>query len=605
MMHDQPLILSFADIHASDIPLVGGKGANLGELTNAGFPIPPGFCLTTTAFQQFVDACPQMSELYDLLDTVTRDDVEKARDVGQQVRQTLSQVAIPTHIIDVIKQNWQTIGATEAYAVRSSATAEDLPGASFAGQQDTYLNIIGESALLDAIRNCWISLFTDRAILYRCRNGFPHRQVLLSVVVQQMIMSEMSGILFTADPLTGHRHTLAIDASYGLGEALVSGLVTPDTYRVDKRTDTIIDRQISDKQIAIFPEKEGGVRQENLSEAQRHQTVLTDAQILNLAEMGKRIETHYGSPQDIEWAMKNGQVYLLQARPITSLYPIDGLQSPDDRLHIFFSMGHQQNMTNAMSPMGLSVIQCVIPGSREDQIGSPYVHVDGDRLFLDVTSLLHHPILRKGVMNGTSQFDVLAPQALQIAMQRPEFQGSHGIAFSFSAIRNLLMMLYRIQAALWWQDLTGFVHQVDDRIAQHVQRVTDELAAIPSGEAKILAIIRIITSLVQVVLFWAPQFAAGELAKHLLPRFASNRVDADDIEAVSLGLTGNAVVEMNLALGDLADTARTSPQLIALFDSFGNDSRAWLAQASQIENSEPFLNALADFLTNYGARGSS
>ncbi len=176
---------------------------------------------------------------------------------------------MPPDIAQAIRQQWQAIGADQAYAVRSSATAEDLPDASFAGQQDTYLNIIGEAALLDAVRRCWVSLFTDRAILYRCQNNFPHRDVQLSVVVQQMVMAEISGILFTADPLTGHRHTLTIDASFGLGEALVSGLVSPDAYRVDKRTRTIIDRQIADKQIAIFPEKDGGTRQETLSPAQR------------------------------------------------------------------------------------------------------------------------------------------------------------------------------------------------------------------------------------------------------------------------------------------------------------------------------------------------
>ncbi len=158
-------------------------------------------------------------------------------------------------------------------------------------------------ALLDAIRRCWVSLFTDRAILYRAQNNFPHRDVQLSVVVQQMIMSETSGILFTADPLTGHRHTLTIDASFGLGEALVGGLVSPDAYRVDKRKRVILDRQIADKLIGIFPEKGGGTRQVTLSEAQRKQTVLTDMQILALADLGSRIEAHYGIPQDIEWAI--------------------------------------------------------------------------------------------------------------------------------------------------------------------------------------------------------------------------------------------------------------------------------------------------------------
>ena len=266
--------------------------------------------------------------IYKQLDTITTNDVDAVRSVGEQIRQKLLTVPMPADIVEAVKQAWQDTGVEHAYAVRSSATAEDLPDASFAGQQDTYLNIIGEAALLDAIRRCWVSLFTDRAILYRAQNNFPHRDVQLSVVVQQMIMSETSGILFTADPLTGHRHTLTIDASFGLGEALVSGLVSPDAYRVDKRTRVILDRQIADKLIGIFPEKDGGTRQVTLSEAQRKQTVLTDMQILALADLGSRIEAHYGIPQDIEWAIADGEVYLLQARPITSLYPIDGLEIP-------------------------------------------------------------------------------------------------------------------------------------------------------------------------------------------------------------------------------------------------------------------------------------
>ncbi len=214
-----PFSLSFSDIRATDLPLVGGKGANLGEMTHAGFPVPSGFCLTTVAFQKFMDAYPDSDSLYNLLDRVTTDDVENVRRVGQRVRQILLDVSMPENIADAVLQSWQEIGTEHSYAVRSSATAEDLPDASFAGQQDTYLNIIGEINLLDAIRRCWVSLFTDRAILYRNQNEFPHREVQLSVVVQKMVMSEISGILFTADPLTGHRHTLTIDASFGLGEA--------------------------------------------------------------------------------------------------------------------------------------------------------------------------------------------------------------------------------------------------------------------------------------------------------------------------------------------------------------------------------------------------
>lgn len=606
MTQQKPFILSFIDIRAADLPLVGGKGANLGELAHAGFPVPSGFCLTTAAFQQFIDACADAADLYALLDTVTSDDVESARQVGQHVRQTLLNVPMPQAVVQAIRQQWQQEGTDHAFAVRSSATAEDLPDASFAGQQDTYLNIQGETNLLDAIRRCWVSLFTDRAILYRCQNQFPHQEVQLSVVVQQMVMAEMSGILFTADPLTGHRHTATIDASFGLGEALVSGLVSPDAYRVDKREHIIIDRQIADKQIAIFPKKDGGTRQETLSEAQRSQTVLTDAHILELADMGNQVESHYGSPQDIEWAIVAGQIYLLQARPITSLYPSEGFQSPDDSLHIFFSGGHQQMMTNAMSPLSLSIMQCIIPGSRgQNGIESAYGSVSGGRLFLDITRALRHPLLRKIVLAGLSQFNALAPEMLQIVMQRPEFRRPHGLSLSYSQLRSVLHMAYRILSTLWWRDLTGSVEEVDKRVAQQIKDVKAKINGVPAGKSQIRVMINVLNSLLFVVINWAPQFIAGEIAKRLMVRLGRKWADPDNLEAMSLGLPGNVVTEMNLAVGDLADTARRSPQLAAFFNALGNDSQTWLAQAAQIKDSGPFFQAWELFMDQYGARGPS
>lgn len=606
MTQEKPLILSFTNLRVTDLPLVGGKGANLGELTRAGFPVPPGFCLTTAAFQQFIDTCPDAVDLYAALNTVRPDDVETARQVGEQVRKTLLTVPVPPAIVQVVQQQWQQVGTNHAYAVRSSATAEDLPDASFAGQQDTYLNIIGEEALLDAVRRCWISLFTDRAILYRSKNHFPHEDVKLSVVVQQMVMSEMSGILFTADPLTGHRHTTTIDASYGLGEALVSGIVSPDAYRVDKRNRIIIERQIADKQIAIYPEKEGGTRQETLSDAQRTQTVLTDTQILALADMGIRVEQHYGVPQDIEWAIAADQIYLLQARPITSLYPIDGLESRDDTLHIYFSAGHQQMMTNAMVPLSLSSMKVFVPlGHGQGKIESVYAKSAGGRIFADLTQLLHNPIARKIAFGLLSQFDVLAPQTLQIAMQRPEFQRGQRPALPFSMLPKVMRTAARVFAALWWRDLTGVVQEVNNIIAQVVLNTQTELDNVPIGKVKIQAMISILTSQLLVVFQWAPYFVAGEVAKRLLARFGRSWADTADLDAVSLGLTGNVVTEMNLAVGDLADTARQSPQLVAFFMTLGNDSQAWLAQARQIAGSESFFQAWHLFLDQYGSRGPS
>ena len=606
MTNTTPFTLSFSNIRATDLPLVGGKGANLGEMTHAGFPIPGGFCLTTTAFKQFMDAYSDSEGIYKQLNNITTNDIDSVRSVGEQIRQKLLTVPMPTDIVEAVKQAWQETGVEHAYAARSSATAEDLPDASFAGQQDTYLNIIGEAALLDAVRRCWVSLFTDRAILYRAQNNFPHRDVQLSVVIQQMIMSEKSGTLFTADPLTGHRHTLSIDASFGLGEALVSGLVSPDAYRVDKRTRVILDRQIADKLIGIFPEKDGGTRQVTLSEAQRKETVLTDMQILALTDLGSRIEAHYGIPQDIEWAIADDKVYLLQARPITSLYPIDGLSSPDDSLHVFFSAGHQQNMTRAMTPLALSTFPKFIPPELRSSDGTvPILCFSGGRLFADVTQALRHPILKRVVTGGLSQFDVLVPQLFQLATRRPEFKRPHGVHFSFGILKGVAAILCRVLTGLLRRDLSGFVTQTNTLIDEHLEKIDRSLREYPKGKAQIEAILDELSKPASFFLNWVPEAAAGVAATRLLPKLAGRWLASDKVEALTLGIPGNVVNEMNLMLSDLAEVARKSPQLVEQFNDLGDDAHRWLENAATIEGSAPFLESWHEFLGRYGARGPS
>ena len=462
MTNKETFIMDFKEIRADNLPLVGGKGANLGEMAAAGFPVPTGFCLTTAAFRSFIAGVPKEEDIYVRLNSaVDLDDVRKA---GRYVREILLNTPIPEDVSLAVVHAWKETGIHEAYAVRSSATAEDLPGASFAGQQDTYLNIIGKDKLMDGVRRCWVSLFNNRAIIYRRQNNFSHEDVALSVVVQQMVMAEKSGIMFTADPLTGHRHTLAIDASFGLGEALVSGAVTPDSYRVDKRNHSVIDTRISEKLIAVFPEKEGGIRQEQLSLEQQNQIVLSNNEILALTEMGCQVESHYGSPQDIEWASTGGNVYLLQSRPITSLYPIDELASPDNSMHIFFSLGHQQNMTQAMAPLSLSLFPILLPVKLNSDGSNPYLKFSGGRIFVDETQALRHPLIRRVLFGILSQFDILAPRTLKLAMARPEFKGPHGIHLSFKAIKFIYGILARVLKALWRQNLKGFTSQTNERI---------------------------------------------------------------------------------------------------------------------------------------------
>src|SRR5215467_11838120 len=289
--------LFLGEVDGTRLPEVGGKGANLGELTRAGFPVPAGFCVTTAAYREFLRTSGEL----EALERVTHEDLDTIRATGVRIREHLEALAMPADVQLAVLQAWRELGTGHAYAVRSSATAEDLPSASFAGQQDTFLNVRGEEKLLDAVRRCWASLFTDRAIAYRATHGFGHRAVFLAVVVQRMVVPEASGILFTADPISGRRKTVCIDASFGLGEALVAGLVTADLYRV--RAGAIVTKRVSRKALAIRPLPDGGTVTEALPPDEQERQALPDDRILELAELGLRIEEHYGREQDIEWCL--------------------------------------------------------------------------------------------------------------------------------------------------------------------------------------------------------------------------------------------------------------------------------------------------------------
>ena len=300
------------------------------------------------------------------------------------------------------------LGEKNAYAVRSSATAEDLPTASFAGQQDTYLNIIGKEAILKHISKCWASLFTERAVIYRLQNGFDHRKVHLAVVVQKMVFPQAAGILFTADPVTSNRKVLSIDASFGLGEALVSGLVNADIYKV--RNGKVIDKKISTKKLAIYALKDGGTKEQEIEPERQNRQALTDEQILQLERMGRKIEEHFGSPQDIEWCLVDDTFYIVQSRPITTLYPIP--EANDQENHVYISVGHQQMMTDAMKPLGLSFFLLTTPAP---------MRTAGGRLFVDVTPMLASPASRETMVNVLGKSDPLIKDALTTIIERGDF----------------------------------------------------------------------------------------------------------------------------------------------------------------------------------------
>src|SRR5262245_4978436 len=358
------LVLPFEAVGRADLALAGGNGANLGEMTRAGLPVPPGFCVTTAAYRLFLAGHPDLDGLFAALDTAGPDDLEAVRRAAGAARAALLALPIPAAVERAVLAAWEGLGAEAAYAVRSSATAEDLPTASFAGQQETFLNVRGKEAVIGAVRSCWASLFTDRAVAYRARNRFDHRAVALCVVVQRLVVPDVAGVLFTADPITGRRGVIAIDASYGLGEGLVSGLVSPDHYQVEKRDLTITARAIGPKALAVRPGPDGGTAHEEVPAALREAPALDDETIHRLADMGRRVEAHYGCPQDVEWCVAGPEVYLVQSRPITSLYPLPAPPPPADGLHVYLSFNHLQVMPEAMPPLAHSVLRTLIPFGR-------------------------------------------------------------------------------------------------------------------------------------------------------------------------------------------------------------------------------------------------
>lgn len=394
---------------------VGGKGAHLGVLSRIeGIRVPAGFCVTTHAFRRIVAEAPSLDDRLDELSRVDPDDREAIRTLSAQIRRTIEEIAVPDDLAASITDALGRFGEEAAYAVRSSATAEDLPTASFAGQQDTYLNVVGPTAILQHVSRCWASLFTERAVTYRRRNGIDHRTVHMAVIVQRMVFAQASGILFTADPVTGNRTVATVDAGFGLGEALVSGLVNPDVFKV--RHGEVVDRTIAAKRLAVHALPAGGTQEVAIDAQRQEQPALTDAQAVRLVRLGRRIEAHFGRPQDIEWCLVDDDFQIVQSRPITTLFPIPvPLPVPeagDEENHVYVSVGHQQMMTDPMRPLGFSMWQLTAMVA---------MHEAGGRLFVDVTRRLAAPASRAALLDIMGKGDPLVRDALETVLDRDGF----------------------------------------------------------------------------------------------------------------------------------------------------------------------------------------
>lgn len=592
-------ILFFSQINESSIEDVGGKGTNLGTLDAAGFPVPAGFCVTTAAYQSVVISNPQMEALLTECEKVDTSDLDKLRKIGKRIREYINGLEIPMELQQEIINAWQSIGVNYAYAVRSSATAEDLPSASFAGQQDTYLNIQGEQPLLAAICKCWASLFTDRAIAYRVKNGFEHRYVYLSVVVQRMVQPEISGILFTADPVNGNRMITSIDASYGLGEALVSGLVTADLYKV--KHGKIISKNISTKKVMIESLSDGGTKKSNIPEEEQKLQVLTDEQIVSLAELGKQIEQYFGFPQDIEFCVENGKFFVVQSRPITSLYPMPHIESKP--LRVFLSFGHIQMMTEPMKPLGISVFQTLFPFGKEDgSTTSKYILPAGGRLFVDPSDLLRYPLARKIVPKILANMDDRMSLALQEVISRSVFTDVPPQKEIGRAIRkNVSPVLKEVYQNVFRRDPSLAKERVETYMQKQHRKWKDDLTKLEGFEQlekmKELLAVSLLSIFQNLFPFIAPFLLTAGLLKKYLHQWVK---DDQALQKLSQSFEGNITSEMGLAIGDLADELRTLPEVITYLQNA--DDLTFFQKLDQVEGGKQFHAVFRDFLVKFGRR---
>ncbi|KCZ71385.1 phosphoenolpyruvate synthase/pyruvate phosphate dikinase [Candidatus Methanoperedens nitroreducens] len=552
-------IRSFEQLTKKDISLAGGKGANLGELVRAGFPVPPGFVVTTAAYDRFV--------VDNSLGRIISAVLQEEKSSGTEIRDAFQSAPIPLEIEQAILKAYRKFGQ-RSVAVRSSATAEDLPGAAFAGQQDTFLNVIGEEALLDAVRRCWASLWTDRAVTYRRRRGIDQRAVKLAIVIQHMVPADVAGVMFTANPVTGARDEIVIDANPGLGEAVVSGLVTPDHFVMRKQwlSWRIIERHHGKREVLIRPRTEGGTERVSFGSKGALQPALPDPALRQLARLGLAIQQHFGNPQDIEWVWSGGKFFIVQSRPITAL------PEPVPKM---------------------SKIQSMVAGLLAEMFAvRPYP--------LDATTWL--PALSDAATSIFGLLGVSAPPFDQMFVKKDDVivQLKHRIEFHltsgiFLAPVHLLRIILHYNPVHWKEDplLNDISLRIRDLEARELQTLSwKELLATMNESQEIFVDV-------------------GELRRRYYPRMGF----AVGLLRLFLGLLGrsdhfsvlmsgveNKTVEANHALEALAAWIRANPSLSDIFSKHDAD-KLWKALEAQ-PSGRMFLVELKSFLDRYGHRES-
>ncbi|MEU0149158.1 rifamycin-inactivating phosphotransferase [Streptomyces sp. NPDC006288] len=570
------------EVDETQIAAVGGKGAHLGGLSRIeGIRVPAGFCVTTGAFRRIMAQAPSLDGRLDRLARLDPDDRESIRALSAEIRRTIEEITVPADLAEAITGALARLGEREAYAVRSSGTAEDLPTASFAGQQDTYLNVMGPAAVLQHVSRCWASLFTERAVTYRRRNGIDHRSVHMAVVVQRMAFPHAAGVLFTADPVTGNRKVATVDAGFGLGEALVSGLVNPDVFKV--RDGEVVARTIASKRLAVQALPAGGTREVAIDSRRQGEPALTDAQAVRLVRLGRRIEAHFGSPQDIEWCLVDDDFRIVQSRPITTLFPVP--ESGDQENHVYVSVGHGQMMTDPMKPLGLSMWQltAMVP-----------MHEAGGRLFVDVTARLASPASRAGLLDAMGKSDPLVRDALETVLDRDGFVPSlpdagpggppagaapapveTGPAVVTELIERSRASIAALERDIGTKTGPALFDFLLEAFEEHKRVLGDPLN-------------------IQVIM------AGMEATWWLNEKLREWLGEKNAADTLTLSAPDNITSEMGLELLDVADVIRPYPELVAFLR--GVEDEGFLDELVEFEGGTEARDAIEAYLDRYGMR---
>ncbi|MFN8123890.1 MAG: rifamycin-inactivating phosphotransferase [Thermoleophilia bacterium] len=552
-------VMWFDEAGATRVAEAGGKGAALAELARMpGVEVPPWFCVTAAAFRRALAAAAAGPAL-ELLAGTDPGDGDTLRTRAAEVHRRIAAAPVPADVADEVTAALARLDG-DPVAVRSSATAEDLPTASFAGQHDSFLDVAGPEAVLDRVRRCWASLFTDRAVAYRVRNGTAHGDAAMAVVVQRMVHADAAGVLFTADPVSGDRRAAVVEAVPGRGDALVSGRAAADAFTV------------RDGRVVHAAAAHG-----------RERPVLTDAQVLRLADLGRRISGHMGHPQDIEWCLREDRFHIVQSRPVTTLFPVPATEEPGDRVYV--SVGHQQMMTDPMRPLGLSMWQL---------IAMRPMHEAGGRLFVDVTDMMSSPAQRAGLLDLMGRSDPLVRDALEWVLGRdqwalPDVPGAAPAggppaapppleadpALVAELVAENAASVAGLERSMRGVSGTAVFDLVLDDIAELKRLLTD-----PRSHRVIMA--------------------GMEAAWWLNERMAEWLGERNAADALSLSAPGNVTARMGLDLLDVADAVRVHPAAVAVLE--GARDAGFLDDLAGVEGGEGARAAILAWLDRYGAR---